>query len=66
VEIHVPLIPALFLQVFGDDVGTGVEVALFGAQHWMSAAPGQCPASDVPPCPAHAEVEMQVPGVPEL
>jgi hypothetical protein len=35
-------------------------------QHWMSAAPGQWPASEVPPPFWQAVVEMQFPFMPEL
>jgi hypothetical protein len=35
-------------------------------QHWMSADPGQCPASDFPPELEQDEVEIHVPATPAL
>ena len=77
VEIHVPETPALFLHVVG--VGSLAALVVFvlvvatllaspsldfDVQHCMSFVPGQKPGSDLPPCPAQDEVDIQVPAIP--
>jgi len=65
VEMQFPFMPELTVQVVEvGGVALVVEDCSGYVQHWISAAPGQWPASDVPPPFWHAVVEMQLPLIP--